>query len=893
MPALSLGPGAAEAIRSEIGRAGGREVCFLAGVDAERRIVHPRAVARGNSAAVLAAAADGKTGEILLHNHPSGNLEPSAADLAVAYRVYEAGLGTGIVDNQARSFYVVVEPPAPKTRRELDPDDVARHLLPRGGLEARYPGYEHRPSQLEMLREVTERYNRGGVALIEAGTGTGKSLAYLLPAVEWALANRERTVVSTNTINLQEQLARKDLPLVQELLGTADADFRWTLVKGRRNYVSLRRLLLAGESAPSLFEGDRSEEVGALVEWGLGTADGSLSDLARRPPDELWEEVRSDSDVCLGARCPHFGDCFFQKARREANGANVLVVNHALLLADLALRRATDNWSNSAVLPPYRHLVLDEAHNVEEAATLHLGAEVTRVGMARALDRLERRGRRGLLRAVEEALSAAGRGAGQGSLVKDIESRLRPAVLEAQEALRGFFTAIEPVVPSEGEAPLRLGRGDPRDPLEDVEIRERLDTLLAAYSRLRVHVEALRGRIEEDPALADALEGRLLDLSSIERRLAGATRGLGLIFAPREDREEDGEDRREDSEDDAEEEWVRWIEGRGRRDRRGSPRNVVLAAAPVEPGRVLREALFDRVETAIVTSATLATAGGFRFVRERLGLAAPRPDPGATPRAWVAPLALCDGGSPLPPLALDGEALTVTENLLASPFDYRKQAIFCVPTDLPTPDAGSAFQEATARVVVDFAALTGGGLFVLFTSYRALRSIARRIRETDPRLGERLLVHGEDSRTRLLTRFTDGDDRVLLGTASFWEGVDVPGEPLRGLILQKLPFRVPTEPITQARMEAIEARGLRSFDAYQVPHAALRLKQGFGRLIRSREDRGAVLLLDSRIVTKGYGRALRAALPPAPTVRGRWAEVRRRLSDFYGDGGRGNAVPVA
>ncbi len=850
-------------------------------MDGERRIVHPRAVARGNRAAVLAAAADGEVGEILLHNHPSGNLEPSAADLAVAYRVYEAGLGTGIVDNEARSLYVVVEPPAPETRRELDPDDIARHLLPGGGLEARYPGYEHRPSQLEMLREVTERYNRGGVALVEAGTGTGKSLAYLLPAVEWALANRQRTVVSTNTINLQEQLARKDLPLVRELLGTGDADdagFRWTLVKGRGNYVSLRRLLLAAESAPSLFEGDRSEEVGALVEWGLGTADGSLSDLTRRPPDELWEEVRSDRDVCLGARCPHFGDCFFQKARREANGANVLVVNHALLFADLALRQATDNWSKSAVFPPYRHLVLDEAHNVEEAATLHMGVEVTRVGMARALDRLERRGRRGLLRAVEEALSAAGKGAaGRQSLAGDIERRLRPAVAEAQEALRGFFTAVEPVVPSEGEAPLRLGRGDPRDPLEDVEVQERLDTLLAAFSRLRAQVEALRGRIEEEPVLADALEGRILDLSSIERRLDGATRGLGIIFARREDREED-------EKDEEEAEWVRWIEGRGRRGGRAGPRNVVLAAAPVEPGRVLREALFDRVETAIVTSATLATGGGFRFVRERLGLAAPEPDAGAPPPVWVAPLSLSDGGAPLPPFAPEGEALTVTENLLASPFDYRKQAIFCVPTDLPTPGAGVAFQEATARVVVDFAAVTGGGLFVLFTSYRALRSTARRIRETDPRLGERLLVHGEDSRSRLLTRFTDAGDGILLGTASFWEGVDVPGEPLRGLVLQKLPFRVPTEPITQARMEAIEARGLRSFDAYQVPLAALRLKQGFGRLIRSREDRGAVLLLDSRIVTRGYGRALRAALPPAPTVRGPWVEVRRRLSDFYRKG---------
>lgn len=833
-------------------------------------------MARGSRDAVLAAAADGKAGEILLHNHPSGSLEPSDADLALAARVYEAGLGTGIVDNEAGSLYVVVEPPAPKTRNELDPEAAARHLLPGGGLEAHYPGYEHRPSQLEMLLEVTERYNRGGVGLVEAGTGTGKSLAYLLPAVEWALANRERTVVSTNTINLQEQLAGKDLPLVQRLVGT---DFRWSLVKGRGNYVSLRRLLLAAESAPTLFEADRDEEMKALVEWGLGTGDGSLSDLNRRPPDEIWEEVRSDGDVCLAARCPHFRDCFYQRARREANGADILVVNHALLFADLALRRGTENWSESAVLPAYRHVVLDEAHNVEEAATLHLGAEVTRVGMARALDRLERRGRRGLLRAVEEAVSTLGKGRGRERLLAEIERRLRPAVVEAQGALGAFFTAIEPLVPTDGEEPLRLGRGDPRDPLGDVEVEERLDTLVAAFSRLRGQVEALRGRIEEDPGLSDALEGRVLDLQSIERRLEAATRGLGLIFAPNGD----------------EAEWVRWIEGRGKPRGAGAPRNVVFAAAPVEPGRVLREALFSRMETAIVTSATLATGGGFRFIRERLGLASPHASPGLPSFAGevARPFSLSDSGAPPPPSDPEGEELTVTESLLAAPFDYREQVIFCVPTDLPGQGAGPAFQDATARVVIDFATLTGGGLFVLFTSYRALGSVARRIRETNPRLGERLLVHGEAPRSRLLTRFADAGDRILLGTASFWEGVDVPGEPLRGLVLQKIPFRVPTEPITQARMEAIEARGLRSFDAYQVPLAALRLKQGFGRLVRSREDRGAVLLLDSRIVTRGYGRALRAALPPAPTVRGSWAEVSRRLADFYGNGAGAADFPVA
>ncbi|MDE0395199.1 MAG: helicase [Gammaproteobacteria bacterium] len=854
-------------MRGEIRRASGREVCFLAEVDAARRIVRPRAVARGNRDAVLAAAKDARAGDILLHNHPSGNLEPSGADLALAARVYEAGVGTGIVDNRAHSLYVVVEPPAPEEAvQELDPAAVSRHLLPGGGLEVSYPGYEHRPSQLDMLLEVTERYNQGGVGLLEAGTGTGKSLAYLLPAVEWALANGERTVVSTHTINLQEQLAGKDLPLVRKLVGDG---FRWALVKGRGNYVSLRRLYLAGESAETLFESDRTEEMKALVEWGRETVDGSLSDLTRRPPEEIWEEVRSDGDVCLGARCPHFGRCFYQRSRRESNGADVLVVNHALLFADLALRRATDNWTESAVLPAYGRLVLDEAHNVEEAATRHLGAAVTRVGMVRLLDRLERSGpkgrsgRRGLLRAVEKAAALRGTGRDRARLAADMEEGLRPAVADARDALDAFFTALDPFVPSRGEEPLRLGCGDPRDPLGHAGVQEGLDALLAAFSRLGRRVEILRGLIEEDADLSDVLEGRVLDLRSVERRVAAAARGLALVLA---------------TDEDGAEEWVRWIEERARRRRPNAVRNVALAAAPVEPGLQLREALFDRVETAVVTSATLATGTGFRFIRERLGLSSP--EPSSVPDEAVGSTTFADTASP----GADGEGLTVTESLLASPFDYREQAIFCVPTDLPPLGPGPDFQFATARVVSEFAAITGGGLFVLFTSYQALGSVARRIRATDPRLGGRLLVHREAPRSRLLRRFVDAGDRILLGTASFWEGVDVRGDALRGLILQKLPFRVPTEPITQARMEAVAAKGLRPFDAYQVPLAALRLKQGFGRLVRSREDRGAVILLDSRIVTRSYGRALRAALPPAPMVRGSWAEVRRRIADFYGDG---------
>ncbi len=878
-PPLSLDPEAAERMRGEIARAGGREVCFLAEVTPDRRIVHPRAVARGNHQAVLAASRDARPGEILLHNHPSGVLEPSDPDLVLAARVYEAGLGTAITDNQARGLYVVVEPPEPRSRSTLDLDVLEALLAPEGALHGLAPGYEDRPGQREMLRAVATRYNEGGVAVVEAGTGTGKSLAYLLPAARWALENGERTVVSTNTINLQEQLVGKDLPLVRKLVGT---ELSWAMVKGRGNYVSIRRLHLAAESAPTLFEDDRSQELEGLRAWIEATTDGSLSDLSAPPSDEVWEEVRSDGDICLKARCPHFQACFYQQSRRRAAAADLLVVNHALLFSDVQLRRALDNWTQSAVLPPYAHVILDEGHNAEDAATSHLGAEVTRTGLFRLLSRLDRNGK-GVLPAVEQILAGAPPAPERDALLRRIQDRLRPAAMEAREELHRFFDALEPRVPGPDEEPLRLGRGDERDPTADPALLERLDRLVGALFRVGREVEEIRVRVESDEGLRDRLEARLLDLRALERRLESARDALRLVLDPREEGTR----------------FVRWVEGRGRRG--DALRNVVLAAAPVEPGALLREALFRKVETAVVTSATLTVGeGDFRFLRGRLGLdgtpehpdfpveSGPRPAPalhlgegGGGGLEWE-PEPGWDAGWEREPPPPGEEPLEVMELRVASPFDYPSQALLAVPTDLPGPGDGQAFHHATADAARALAELTGGGIFLLFTSYRALRTTAERLRQAGVDRRFPLLVHGEGPRSQLLSRFTDAGNGILLGTSSFWEGVDVPGEPLRGLILQKIPFRVPTEPITQARTEAMEARGGNGFMGYQVPLAALRLRQGFGRLIRSRADRGAVLLLDRRILHARYGRRLRAGLPDAPLLKGPWAEVEAGLRRFYG-----------
>jgi ATP-dependent DNA helicase DinG len=376
------------------------------------------------------------------------------------------------------------------------------------------------------------------------------------------------------------------------------------------------------------------------------------------------------------------------------------------------------------------------------------------------------------------------------------------------------------------------------EPAGRPEIEEPLRATLAALSALERELAELRARLELQEELSESLQGRLLDLRSVERRIAASAHGLRLVLTPGDD----------------EALYVRWMEGRGS----GRRRNLVLAAAPVELGGVLRESLFSKAETTVLTSATLTTRASFDFMRRRLGLAASE-------------------------MVEDDEVGPVRERAIASPFDFERNTVLAVPTDHGSGQRdGRPATELDADKVEEVAHITDGGIFVLFTSHAALRRTSEALKRRGVDTRWPLFVQGEDGRHRLVERFVQSARGILLGTSSFWEGVDVPGDPLRGLVIHKLPFRVPTEPITAARMEAVEAWGGDAFNDFMLPHAALRLKQGFGRLVRGHADRGVVVVLDDRLVTRRYGRYLRASLPPAPLVKGAWSDVLRRIEDFYG-----------
>jgi ATP-dependent DNA helicase DinG len=721
---------------------------------------------------------------------------------------------------------------APETEQTpLDRVAIEGDLGPRGAIARNLPQYEDRASQREMAGAVADLYNDGGVGLLEAGTGVGKSLAYLVPALRWAAANGECTVVSTNTINLQEQLVRKDLPFLAGAF-TGEQEVRFVLLKGWRNYVCLLRLAQSKLLASSLLADDSSAELEAIADWAEHTTDGSLADLPSPPKPEVWDEIAAEPDLCRKSECPHYGRCFLFQARREAQQADVVVVNHHLLMSDVAVKRAKQNWEDAAVIPAYSRLVVDEAHHIEDAAAAHLGTSASRRGLQQLFARLARhgagtRGGRGLLHSLEIRLLAASDLLSAASL-DIIRKTLVPGVDASREKAAFLFDLLQSYLQSRGETVRRLTGDFAQDPIWKAGLNVALTDLLGEIRMLQAGLDMIRIRMEGAKKPDEAVMPLIGEMLAVGRRLEGAAFALeGALRPPAQG-----------------EPMVRWVELRGREG------NVGVSAVPLDLAPILREDLFSRVETAILTSATLATDERFDFLSRRLGL--------------------------------DSIDANVVTEIFPSPFEYPTHALFMVPTDAPAPNTDpAAHMQSVVRSIIDVTAASDGGVFGLFTSHRDVRAAAAELRARGIERRRPLYVHGEDTRDNLLRRFRESERAILLGTASFWEGVDVPGRALRGLVIARLPFRVPSEPVTAAHCEAIVERGGDAFAEYMVPHAALRLKQGFGRLIRTATDRGVIVLVDPRAVNKGYGRSLLRDLPPARRVFGPWNTIVKQLQSFY------------
>lgn len=825
-----------EVIAREIAKAAGNEVFFVGNTDLGGKILQVEAVARGNDSAAPALLNRCLPHDVVIHNHPGGDLTPSDADLNVASRLGNSSVGFYILDNAVEALYVVVEP-FPRSKEApvtLDPKLV--DLLEAGGpLAMNLPGFQHRPAQQEMARAVLTAFNDSSVLSVEAGTGTGKSYAYLIPALTWAAKTGERVVISTNTISLQEQLLTKDIPFVKKALGL---DVPVELVKGRGNYVCKRKLGVVQAEADLHTDGLDRELFEDLIDWATTTRDGTTSDLNYVPRPDLWDKIVSEADTTLGVRCDHYQDCFFNSARRRAGKAKILLVNHHLLCADLALRLASGPGVSYGLLPSFDRVILDEAHHLEEVATGYFGSSVTRLGLFRLISKIYRddRGGRGVLAQLRMKLVKGP--IGFEPVLEHLEARVVPRVLALRMRLEEFFVDLCDLVrqwgkttddSGEGEIKMRLTDARVADPDFQDRVASHVRPLKAIALDLKRHVEDLLEDLDRVSAETEdsSTEAQRILIKAYTARLVTHVATVESVLG--------GEL----------EENVCWIEARPWRE---GDYLLKLARSPIEVAEPLSKALFGAARTVVCTSATLTVQDRFDHFHQRSGV------------------------------ALVDPARRV-EMRLPSPFDFPRQALLGIPQDMPDPSSPQFTLEAV-MFLKDALLRSEGGAFVLTTSYRMLKTLARELSGPLRARGIECLVQGNAPRNKLLETFRSSPHSVLFGTSSFWEGVDVPGNRLRLVVLVKLPFAVPTEPVIEARSERIEKRGGSSFRDLLLPESVIRLRQGFGRLIRTETDRGAVLILDKRVVTKSYGRVFLDSLPPAKRVIDTSDRLLDELSDF-------------
>lgn len=824
-------------MRKAIADAYGNEVYFGINFNAYGILDYIEVMARGNKDSVPAIISLSLEFDAVIHNHPSGQLTPSRPDLAIASELgNNAGVGFYIVNNDVDDYYEVVKPIKAENIKTIEVPDALYMFTENGTLSKLLKKYEYRQEQTELVEATIESFNNNKHLISEAGTGIGKSFAYLVPALLWLKENKTRIVISTNTINLQEQIISKDIP---SIIGGIAPNVKYALVKGRNNYVCIKKVKDALNDTDRLDFEEQVRFFEDINNWLSITKDGSITDLGYRPQGELWEMVACDTDTCTHRKCEYLEDCYFYKMRKQLNAAQLLIVNHHILCADLSLYAETAG--RYSLLPRYTKVLIDEAHNFENSASSYFGDEGSKNGISKALfyiSRMKKNKRLGIIESINNMLND------KKSLIEkheydeildlinkahDLTSRLRNVTedktkefmnychknIQTKEGL-GYKFRISPELVNTNH-----WKNDGLKPLREMVLS--MTSLVNICDKL--YKKFFDIAIEKDFDYEEIAQMANAYLERLKRQLVS----LNAVIDYKKD------------------EYIRWIETR--LTKKGS---LILNwhLTPVTVAKNLNDFLYSRFDTVAMYSATLTVSKSFNFFSNRLGF------------DYI-------------------EKNKKIEIYLESPFNYEDNARLYIATDMPDV-ASDTFNDFTSKVLLDVCDITGGRAFILFTSFSSLMSVyentAKKLKSKNINaLAQTASVH----RHTLLDMFKSSSNNVLYGVDSFWEGVDVAGKNLEVVIIPKLPFAVPTDPISEGRYRYIEENGGNAFLDYALPFAVIKFKQGFGRLIRSKDDRGVVFVLDKRLYTKNYGVQFIQSLPNAKVIKASMKEIFNDMNNFF------------
>ena len=745
--------------------------------------------------------------EVVIRTTKPNQLYPSDMELELSEELYtRRNIAYCLLSSDLDDFYFVQD----IDRIFLEDIDIKNYFSKDGILAKEIKGFEYRQEQEEMAQYIQEAINEDRKIIVEAGTGTGKTLAYLIPAIKWAVVNKKKVIIATNTINLQEQLLLKDIPLAKSIIKD---EFSYVLVKGRNNYVCKRlfnELALGKNIDIGTFSIEAREQIEYILKWGNKTKTGDKAELPFEVYPDVWELVQSTTELCLGKKCPYRKECFYMKTRMEKMEADILISNHHVFFADLNVRAETDFDSEYLILPRYDMVIFDEAHNIESVARSYFSVEVSKISFTRLLNRIyqrknKKKKEKSALIRVEDTVDEKN--------LEDSEqyiyllNTLKEEISILQNIGDEYFDEIRKIYETNTEAPIKksLNNFEMTKSRFLENLREKKDifqTKLADFLNLMmIFNNVIDEEKDKNP--------EVINFNNHLKMFKAYIDSFKFINSFEDDN------------------YIYWLDINSKRT------NVVLTATPLNIAQKLSTVLFDNLDRLVFASATIVVNGSFDYFKKSLGL--------------------------------DEE--DCIEAIIKSPFDYNEQMSVYIPSDIQNSENINAFVSDASRFILNILLKTNGKAFILFTSYTMLNQIYYSISKKLKDKGFEVFLHGDKPRSQLIKEFKEAENPILFGTTSFWEGVDVQGENLSNVIITKLPFLVPTDPVVSAISKKIEENGGNSFTDFQLPEAIIKFKQGVGRLIRKKTDSGNIFILDNRILKKRYGSLFINALPSQKNIK--------------------------